>query len=61
MLRRPQTHPESGALANFRSGGHDRSMRCLTLSEFDLFERISSLPGVKDTQTSLLFNSFITP
>lgn len=33
-------------------------LRCRSLSEFDLvLERIRSLPGVRDTQTSLLFNS----
>lgn len=36
-------------------------LRCRSLSEFDLvLERIRSLPGVRDTQTSLLFNS-LTP
>jgi DNA-binding Lrp family transcriptional regulator len=33
-------------------------LRCRNLAEFDLvLERIRSLPGVRDTQTSLLFNS----
>jgi DNA-binding Lrp family transcriptional regulator len=33
-------------------------LRCRSLSEFDLvLERIRALPGVRDTQTSLLFNS----
>lgn len=33
-------------------------LRCSSLSEFDLvLERIRGLPGVRDTQTSLLFNS----
>lgn len=37
-------------------------LRCRSLSEFDLvLERIRSLPGVRDTQTSLLFNSITTP
>lgn len=37
-------------------------LRCRSLSEFDLvLERIRSLPGVRDTQTSLLFNSLTTP
>ncbi|WP_448809998.1 hypothetical protein [Agromyces bauzanensis] len=33
-------------------------LRTTTLSEFDLaLERNRSIPGVKDTQTSLLFNA----
>lgn len=33
-------------------------LRCRSLSEFDaVLERIRALPGVRDTQTSLLFNS----
>lgn len=37
-------------------------LRCRSLSEFDLvLERIRSLPGVRDTKTSLLFNSLTTP
>ncbi|MGD9960486.1 Lrp/AsnC family transcriptional regulator [Nocardioides sp.] len=37
-------------------------LRCRSLSEFDLvLERIRSLPGVRDTQTSLLFNSLTAP
>lgn len=37
-------------------------LRCPSLSEFDLIlERIRSLPGVRDTQTSLLFNSLTAP
>lgn len=33
-------------------------LRCRSLSEFDLvLERIRAIPGVRDTQTSLLFNS----
>lgn len=36
-------------------------LRCRSLSEFDLvLERIRSLPGVRETQTSLLFNSLTT-
>jgi len=36
-------------------------LRCRTLSEFDLtLERIRAIPGVRDTQTSLLFNSLTT-
>ncbi|HEY0950252.1 Lrp/AsnC family transcriptional regulator [Nocardioides sp.] len=36
-------------------------LRCSTLSEFDLaLERIRAVPGVRDTQTSLLFNSLTT-
>jgi len=38
------------------------ALRCRSLSEFDLvLERIRILPGVRDTQTSLLFNSLTTP
>lgn len=34
---------------------------CSNLSEFDLaLERIRAIPGVRDTQTSLLFNSLTT-
>lgn len=37
-------------------------LRCHSLSEFDLaLERIRSLEGVRDTQTSLLFNSLTAP
>jgi DNA-binding Lrp family transcriptional regulator len=37
-------------------------LRCRSLSEFDLvLERIRSIPGVRDTQTSLLFNSLTPP
>ena len=37
-------------------------LRCRSLSEFDLvLERIRAVPGVRDTQTSLLFNSLTTP
>lgn len=33
-------------------------LRCSNLSEFDLvLERMRAIPGVRDTQTSLLFNS----
>lgn len=36
-------------------------LRCSNLSEFDLaLERIRAIPGVRDTQTSLLFNSLTT-
>lgn len=36
-------------------------LRCTNLSEFDLaLERIRAIPGVRDTQTSLLFNSLTT-
>lgn len=36
-------------------------LRCRDLSEFDLvLERIRAIPGVRDTQTSLLFNSLTT-
>lgn len=36
-------------------------LRCASLSEFDLvLERIRAIPGVRDTQTSLLFNSLTT-
>jgi DNA-binding Lrp family transcriptional regulator len=36
-------------------------LRCRNLSEFDLvLERIRAIPGVRDTQTSLLFNSLTT-
>lgn len=36
-------------------------LRCRNLSEFDLvLERIRAVPGVRDTQTSLLFNSLTT-
>lgn len=36
-------------------------VRCRDLSEFDLvLERIRAIPGVRDTQTSLLFNSLTT-
>lgn len=37
-------------------------LRCRSLSEFDLvLERIRGLPGVRDRQTSLLFNSLTVP
>lgn len=36
-------------------------VRCRNLSEFDLvLERIRAIPGVRDTQTNLLFNSLTT-
>ena len=36
-------------------------LRCTNLTEFDrTLERIRALPGVRDTQTSLLFNSLTT-
>lgn len=36
-------------------------LRCSSLSDFDLvLERIRAIPGVRDTQTSLLFNSLTT-
>lgn len=36
-------------------------LRCRNLAEFDLaLERIRAIPGVRDTQTSLLFNSLTT-
>lgn len=36
-------------------------LRCNSLSEFDqVLERIRAIPGVRDTQTSLLFNSLTT-
>lgn len=36
-------------------------LRCRNLSEFDLvLERIRAIPGVRDTQTNLLFNSLTT-
>jgi hypothetical protein len=36
-------------------------LRCSSLSGFDLvLERIRALTGVRDTQTSLLFNSLTT-
>lgn len=36
-------------------------LRCRNLSEFDLvLERIRAIPGVRRTQTSLLFNSLTT-
>lgn len=37
-------------------------LRCNSLSEFDLaLERIRAVPGVRETQTSLLFNSLTRP
>lgn len=37
-------------------------LRCTSLSAFDLaLERIRTVPGVRDTQTSLLFNSLTAP
>lgn len=36
-------------------------VRCRNLSEFDLvLERLRAIPGVRDTQTNLLFNSLTT-
>ncbi|MEV6341929.1 Lrp/AsnC family transcriptional regulator [Actinoplanes sp. NPDC051851] len=38
------------------------AVRTVSLSQFDLvLERIRGLPGVRDTQTSLLFNSLTEP
>lgn len=36
-------------------------LRCSSLADFDLaLERIRAIPGVRDTQTNLLFNSLTT-
>ena len=62
VVRKIRGYPEVERLHS-TTGAWDLvvQLRCRNLSEFDLvLERIRAIPGVRDTQTSLLFNSLTT-
>ncbi|MFC7487890.1 Lrp/AsnC family transcriptional regulator [Knoellia sp. CPCC 206453] len=62
VIREIRGYPEV-ELLHSTTGAWDLvvQLRCSNLSEFDLaLERIRAIPGVRDTQTSLLFNSLTT-
>lgn len=63
VVREIRGYPEVEALHS-TTGAWDLvvQLRCRDLSEIDaVLERIRSIPGVRDTQTSLLFNSLTAP
>lgn len=63
MVREIRGYPELERLHS-TTGAWDLvlQLRCRSLSEFDLvLDRIRIRPGIRDTQTSLLFNSLTTP
>ena len=63
VVREIRGYPEVEALHS-TTGAWDLvvQLRCRSLSEFDVaLERIRAVPGVRDTQTSLLFNSLTEP